>query len=193
MYGKLRYIVLLVLFLGLAAPKSGAQESLGIFNSPKGVGAAVRFPETGGIFYSATAFIDIYGVPTSRCSYPGFKANVSRFYVLEHTGRGAAQLTFYVGPGVSAGYVRDHDKGRGIDLVSLFGDNEGIALALSGGAGCRFDFDGRVSLDLSFTGELGVHVRRNEDERSYFSPSLSIYNNGIIQALYPQLTILFRL
>lgn len=193
MYGKLRYILLLVFSLGLTALPVGAQESLGLYNSVKGFGAVVRTAPSEGIFHSACAFIDIYGVPTSRCSYPGIRVNASRYYTLGQSARGDINYRFYAGPGVTAGYVRDHDKGRGIDLVSLFGDNEGVALALSGGGGCLFDFGGRVCLDLSLTADIGVHIRRNEDERGYFAPSLSIYNNGLIQALYPQLTILFKL
>ena len=193
MYGKLGHILLLVFFLGPAALPVGAQEYLGLFNSPKGFGASVRFAPREGVFHSATAFIDIYGVPSSRCSYPGIKANVSRYYSVGQAERGDIRFRFYAGPGISAGYVRDHDKGRGWDPSSLLGDNEGVALALSGGGGCLFDFGGRVSLDLSLTAELGTHIRRNEEEKGYFAPSLSIYNNGILQALYPQLTILFKL
>ena len=132
-------------------------------------------------------------MPTSRCSYPGIRFSVSRQYVLSRRVNGDVSMTFYAGPGVTVGYVRDHDKGRGIDFVSLFGNTEGFALAISGDGGCRFDFDGPVSLDLSFTADLGIHIRRNEMEWSYFSPNVSIFNNGLIQALYPQLTILFRL
>ena len=192
MYGKL-HIVPLVLFLSLLALPCRAQESVGIFNSPKGFGASVRFGGSQDVYHTINAFIDIYGVPTSRCSYPGFRINASRNYILSRQSWQDVDMTFYLGPGFTAGYVRDHDKGRGIDLVSLFGDNEGVALAISGGAGCQFDFGGRIALDLSFTSDLGVHIRRNEDERGYFSPSVSIFNNGILQAFYPQLTIFFKL
>ena len=59
--------------------------------------------------------------------------------------------------------------------------------------GCRFDFGGRVALDLSFATDAGLHIRRNEKEQKYMATSLSIYNNGLIQSFYPQLTILFKL
>ena len=193
MYGKKLHTVLLVFLLSLLAFPSRAQESVGLYNSFKGFGATVRFPEKDGVFHTVLAYIDIYGVPTSRCSNPGIRFNASRQYVFARKERGDVHMTFYAGPGVTAGYVRDHDKGRGFDLVSLFGNTEGIAIALSGDAGCRFDFPGPVSLDLSFTADLGIHMRRNELEWGYFAPSVSIFNNGIFHALYPQLTILFRL
>ena len=192
MYGKL-HIALLVLSLSLVPIQLGAQESLGLFSSIKGVGATVRFPENNGVFHTVTSFIDIYGVATSRCSNPGIRFNVSRMYVFHRMDRGDVQLTFYAGPGASAGYVRDHDKGRGIDLKSLMADNDGFMAALSAGAGCRFDFSGKVALDLSLSGDLGIHIRRNERENGYFATSLSVFNNGWMQLPYPQLTILFKL
>ena len=190
MYGKL-HIVLPLLILSLVCTPSAAQESFGLFSSPKGIGAQIRFPEQDGVFHSACAFIDIYGVATSRCSNPGLRFSVYRQYVLSRLQQSDVSLTFYAGPGATVGYVRDHDKGFGIDLKSLVSDNEGAVAAISGDAGCRFGFGGRVSLDLSFAADIGVHVRRNERESGYFAPSLSIYNNGWMQWLYPQLTFLF--
>ncbi|MBO4476104.1 MAG: hypothetical protein J5737_05250 [Bacteroidales bacterium] len=192
MYSRIHTVLLLVL-LGLLPLRLQGQESVGLFSSLKGIGATVRLPESNGVFHTATAFVDIYGVATSRCSNPGLRFNVSRQYVIGRKSNGDVGFTFYAGPGITAGFVRDHDKGRGIDLVSLMADNEGVVAALSADAGCRFDFGGAVSLDLSFAGDLGVHIRRNEKENGYFAPSLSIYNNGWMQLLYPQITILFRL
>ena len=103
-------------------------------------------------------------------------------------------MTLYAGPGISFGYVHDHDKGRKLfDIGSLIANNDGFMFAVSGDAGCRFDFGKTIALDLSFTADAGLHVRRNEKEKSYEAASLSIYNNGLLQALYPQLTILFKL
>lgn len=182
-----------VLFLSLCALPARAQECIGLFNSIKGFGAEARTSEVDGIFHSATAYVDIYGVATSRCSYPGLRMNVSRNYVISRSSIQDITMTFYAGPGVTAGLVRDHDKGRGLDLTSLFGNNEGVVLAISGSSGCRFDFPGRIALNLSFTADLGIHIRRYELEKGYFAPSVSIYNNGYMQALYPQLSILFKL
>ena len=187
------HIIVLVLFLSLFALPAGAQESIGLFNSPKGFGAELRTRPSDGIFHSALAYVDIYGVVTSRCSYPGFRLNVSRQYIINSWERGDTRFTWYAGPGISTGYVHDHDKGRGIDLDSLLGENEGFVVALSADTGCRVDFPGRIAFNLSFTGDLGIHVRRYEKEKSYNAPGLSIFNNGLMQALYPQFTILVKL
>ena len=193
MYRKLNILFTALLFaLTVPCPWIKAQE-VGLFNSPKGIGLAFHTSEKDGEFHSAAAFVDIYGVATSRCSYPGYKVNLSRQYIFSRAPRDAWSMSFYAGPGISAGYVRDHDKGRGWDLSSLMSDNQGLMFALSGSAGCRFDFGSKVALDLSFTAEAGVHIRRNEKEKGYSAANLSIYNNGLIQIFYPQLTFLFKL
>ena len=193
MYVKL-YTLLAAVSLAFAVFPSclGAQEA-GLFSSPKGVGGVFRLPVQDNVFHSASFYVDIYGVVTSRCSYPGYKLNVSRQYIFNRLQRDGYIMTFYAGPGLCAGYVRDHDKGRGIDLVSLMSDNQGLMFGLSGEGGCTFDFGGAVALDLSLTAEAGIHVRQNEREQNYPATYVSIYNNGLLQALYPQFTILFKL
>ncbi|MBO6169681.1 MAG: hypothetical protein J6O51_06885 [Bacteroidales bacterium] len=193
MYEKL-YTLLTAVLLGLLFPtlEANAQEA-GLFNSPKGIGLVFRSAEKADAFNNLTAYVDIYGVATSRCSYPGYKMNFSRLYVFSRKPHDGYSISLYAGPGLSAGYVRDHDKGRGWDISSLMSDNQGIMLGISGGAGCRFDFGTRVALDLSLTAEAGLHLRRNESEKNYSATNLSIYNNGLLQAIYPQLTFLLKL
>lgn len=186
---KTFHIVLLLLLTGLCA---SAQEA-GVFNSPKGLGAELFLPSNPGSFFTATAYVDIYGIPTSRCKYPGFRVNVSRQFIIQQMQVQDIKLVFYVGPGLSAGFVRDHDKGRGIDLGSLMSDNNGFMMALSADAGCHFDFGRFVGVDLSFLADAGLHIRRNEKETEYSATSVSIYNNGLWQLFYPQLTIYFKL
>lgn len=125
--------------------------------------------------------------------YPGFRFNLSRQYVWKTLQKDDCTMSLYAGPGVTLGYVRDHNKGVWFDFTSLFKENPGFVAALSGDVGCRFDFGGRVALDLSFATDAGLHIRRNEKEQKYMATSLSIYNNGLIQSFYPQLTILFKL
>lgn len=188
-----KFIVLVFLAIqAVAATRASAQEA-GVFNSIKGFGAYFSLPAKNGVFHSATAFVDIYGVATSRCSYPGYKLNLSRQYIIREFDKSPVHMRLYAGPGISLGMVHDHDKGRGIDLTSLISDNTGFMLAISGDIGCRFDFGSRVALDLSFMAEGGFHLREYEKEKNYSAASLSFYNNGVLQAIYPQLTILFRL
>ena len=125
------HILLAALALCFASPFIAGAQELGLFSSPKGIGASVHFPEKDGIFHTLHAYVDIYGVATSRCSFPGYKANFSRQYVCGRFQRDGYSIAFYAGPGLSLGYVRDHDKGRGFDLTSLLADNEGMTPASS--------------------------------------------------------------
>ena len=186
-------IKLLAFWLFAALYLPAAAQETGFFSSPKGFGAQYRFAPAEGVFHSVTALVDIYGIPTSRCSSPGYRVNFSRNYIFKEMERADVKFTLYAGPGLSAGVVRDHDKGRGLDLTSLISENPGFMLALSGDAGCRFDFGKKVALDLSFTADAGIHVRSNEKESGYNAVSLSVYNNGLLQFFYPQLTVLFKL
>ena len=107
---RLPHILFVALYLFLApAVIAGAQE-FGLYNSLKGIGASVRLPEKDGIFHTVNAYVDIYGVATSRCSYPGYKMNVSRQYVCRRFQRDGYSVAFYAGPGISLGYVRDHAR-----------------------------------------------------------------------------------
>ena len=191
MHARLSYAAAALLLL-LPCLSIRAQE-LGLYNSPKGIGVQCASGVRDGVFHTVTAFVDIYGVATSRCQYPGYRFNASRLYVLRTISAGDVNMRIYAGPGVSAGYVHDHDKGRGIDITNLISDSPGGMLAVSGEAGCRFDFGRLVSLDLSFTAEAGAHIRHNRKETGYTAAYLSIYNNGLLQAFYPQLSIFFSL
>ncbi|MBQ6556054.1 MAG: hypothetical protein IJL86_00750 [Bacteroidales bacterium] len=190
MYRKPHTALLALLICALLLPAKAASQEVGLFSSPKGVGVLWQGAEKNGAFNTAAAYVDIYGVVTSRCSFPGYKANFSRQYVFYRKDAGEWNLTLYAGPGLSAGYVHDHDKGRGVDLSALVADNQGFVFALSGDFGMRFEFPGAVVLNLSWTAEAGLHLRENE--RFKDSSNLSIYNNGFIQSLYPQLGILYR-
>lgn len=190
----MRHLLLKLLAFGLISAltvNAGAQEA-GFYNSPKGFGAQLRMPVSDGVSHCATAMVDIYGIPTSRCSSPGLRFNFSRMYEFSRIETPEVVYSFHAGPGISAGYVRDHVKGRGFDLTSLISENPGFMLALSGDIGCRFDFGGRISLNLSFLADIGFHVRRDEAGNSN-AANLSVYNNGLIQTFYPQLTFLYRL
>lgn len=86
--------------------------------------------------------------------------------------------------------MRDAEIGKYEGTEFTLTRNPGFMAALSGTGGCHFDFNRNIALDLSFTAELGIHVRRDEKVNSM---DLNFYRNGLLQALYPQLSILFHL
>lgn len=141
-------------------------------------------------FENIALYAEIYGIPTGRCSSPGVKLCYSHNVILKRMEFETARLSFYAGPGVSAGYLRDAEIGKYEGTDFTLTRNPGFMAALSGTGGCHFNFCRNIALDLSFTAEIGIHVRRDEKVHSL---NLNFYRNGLLQALYPQLSILFYL
>lgn len=194
--GKALHIVLAMLVIAVSTHvgwsrdlRSELSPSAGVFNSIKGVGATVRFP-SGMEFGNISLYAEIYGIPTGRCSTPGVKLCYSHNIILKGMEFETARLSFYAGPGVSVGYMRDAEIGKYEGTDFTLARNSGFMAALSGTGGCLFNFSRNIALDLSFTAELGIHVRRDEKVHSL---NMNFYRNGLLQALYPQLSILFYL
>ena len=86
--------------------------------------------------------------------------------------------------------MRDFELGKRKDKSLVLTKKPGVMTALSGTGGARFSFSGRIALDLSFTLDLGIFVRRDEALNNF---DLNLYRNGLAQSLYPQLSILVLL
>lgn len=164
--------------------------SLGVFNSLKGIGATVEIPRGENEFMSFVAFTEIYGIPTGRCDKPGVKARFSHNFIFKTFEQEATIFMLYAGPGVTAGYMRDFEVGRRIDKTLTLTHNPGLMAALCGSIGCRFSFESRIALDLSFTADLGIHARKDE---ALHNIDVRMYRNGLMQAFYPELSILIYL
>lgn len=164
---------------------------LGVFNSLKGIGAALELPaKDPSEFNSFALYAEIFGIPTGRCSEPGVKFNWSHNFILWNTEKDSTVYSIYAGPGISCGYMRDFELGKRKDKSLVLTKKPGVMTALSGTGGARFSFSGRIALDLSFTLDLGIFVRRDEALNNF---DLNLYRNGLAQSLYPQLSILVLL
>lgn len=166
-------------------------QTLGIFNSPKGFGITSLFKagNSGDSFDCMTIYADIYGLPLERADYPGVKICYNRCNVVGAFERASSQQFLYVGPGISAGYVHDFD--RSVSSMVKLSHNPGMCLSLS----CRFGFLVQVpkkgiNVDFSMQLEAGMHLRQDEILKQ---KDLTWYQNGLYQALYPQLSITFDL
>ena len=62
-------------------------------------------------------------------------------------------------------------------------------VALAGDVGVRIDFRRRLSLDLSFCLEPGIHMRTDPGTGALL---LTFYKNGIYRGYYPHLNLLYR-
>ena len=162
--------------------------SLGLFNSLKGIGVSLELDKKAKEFNSFALYAEMFGIPTGRCSTPGVKFNWSHNFILRQFENDATVYSLYAGPGISCGYMRDFEVGeRQSDARLKLTRNPGISAALSGSGGCRFAFKGRIALDLSFTADLGIFIRKDETLNNF---DLNLYRNGLAQCFYPQLSIL---
>jgi len=166
---------------------AGAQ-AVGFLNSGKGFGlAAQEYDKDGRAFSSFILYADIYGVPLGRTDHPGVKGNFSRNHFIGSIKIERAKLDFYAGPGFTAGYV--HDGERSVISQESLANYPGVVCALSGSVGCLFTFDRHIALDLSFQGEVGFHIRKDE----YLDQNdLTLYSNGLSRVWIPQLLILYK-
>ena len=181
-------IPLCCLLLSLAwAPSASAQRAAaGIFNSPKGEGVNVDFAPADGAFYSLAVYADFYGLLSRRSKEPGVRMNFTRNFVFKEFGDGTARYFLYAGPGLSLGWVHDFERGYFTKEITPLSKPYGAVAAVSGTAGCRFEFERGISIDLSFTGEAGLMYRPSNSK-------LTCYLNGILESFFPQISIMLNL
>lgn len=149
--------------------------SFGLFSSFKGIGIEGDFIGKAGNLNSIRLYADIYGLPSGNILRPGVKLCYSSDYILKTNKKQYCDISFHIGPGVSLGYVKDYNVQN----------RPGVILGLTGTAGWLFKFNRKVSLDLSWTLEAGMHLRQEGGKNR-----LSLYKNGIYRFPFPQLTII---
>ena len=178
-----RKFVVFAVFVMLGCMACAAQSMSGFFSSPKGFGLSLQTP-SGDSFDSFTIHVDMYGLFSSRTDIPGVKVCYTRNRILKTYERDGRRVETYLGLGCAAGYVHDFEKGD-----SALRRHPGASIALAGVIGSRMVFKNvPVCLDFSFRGEAGVHIRTDEE---LGNSSLSLYVNGLIQTLSPQVSILY--
>lgn len=181
----LKYLLLVSVFLFLCGERIVSARSIGLISSTKGFGLNVNTVSADGNAYNSySLYADFYGLLNRRTDEPGILFHYSRNRILYSKDLDEAGLLFYIGPGVSFGYTHDYERGMDQPL----NHNGGLTLALCGSAGFRFHFTRGICFDLGWTVQAGVHIRNDEVLESL---DLSWYQNGILQAWTPSLTIMY--
>jgi len=162
-----------------------------VFSSPKGYGISGEYDgRYDGSINNFTIYADIYGMPTARTREAGVVATFTHNYIVQTVETEFAVFDFFAGAGASTGYVHDFEAGFFRKTNRELQRERSVMVALAGDAGVHADFGRRISLELSFTANLGIAMRRN---RSNGAMLFSFYKNGVFQTLYPQISIMFRL
>jgi len=190
MLRKLHIGLIAMLVFLLSGPRAQAQEALlGLYHSPKGIGVTALFGTPGGVEMNIlTLRTDFYGLLSGRTEQMGVSVCFTHDYAFYRIEQEQFDMTLHAGAGGLVGYVHDWEKG----LFSLYNrelqHKAGLALALAGNVGLRFDFD-RLTLDLSFGLAPGIHLRSDPDSGAML---LSYYYGGTYHAYFPQLNIMYR-
>ena len=95
----------------------------------------------------------------------------------------------YAGAGFLGGYVHDYESGMFSTTDRILRNGRGLVAALACDLGFAFDFDRRVTVDLSLCLAPGLHFRRDADSGTTI---ISAYRRGFISALLPRLCIYYR-
>lgn len=184
-----RFAALCVAAVLVCTSASAQISSLGFFNSPKGFGITAHFTSNENVFYSATAFADLYGVTLGRTNVPGVKCTVGRNRIFSRKEKEWGSLALYFGPGISVGFVHDFENGISYGFHNVLRETMGTVVALNGTFGAQFDFGRRLFVDVSFTAEAGLHTRQ---DIVHGNTLLSAYLNGLLQCFYPQVGLQYR-
>ena len=153
---------------------------IGTMHSPKSLGVTVELPDD---YYHASDFFsllaDMHGLWDGTRPMPGVKLSYIRNVTLkEFRLDDSVEASFYSGPGIIAGVVRDSDKAFGF-MTGLTGD-----------VGLRMFFQNRVVVYF----EIGVDVALFVSRNPYVSGlDVTYYHSGLKNFFYPQLRIAYSL
>ena len=171
-----------------ALPCSARGGYAGIYNSLKGFGAVVEIEASPKSFNEFGLYADIYGFPSGRATfYPGGHAFWLHNRILGTFPVSDAQCSFYMGAGVAAGYGHDYESLRNSEHTYLV-NPMGLSAAIAVDIGLMFEFARGMALDFSLEAEGGMFIGKDPQG----SMNLGLYRNGLYNAYYPQISILWR-
>lgn len=178
---RTRICLILAAPMLLAGMNCEAQEhglELGYLSSLKRMGVSVSTPRKGkSVRDRFVAALDMTGTWKGGEERPGWELAYSCLHSYRNQALEKCAVAFYAGPGFSFGMKKDFESERG------------AVFAVNGECGVRFEFaDPGVVLQLSFSGELGVHRSKGQ-----IYNNLSFFKKGITGIFMPELTVLFRL
>lgn len=184
------YIFIAALLTLLSAPRGTAQD-LGFTSSPKGMGLTMEiYPVSRpGEIHILSVSADFYGIFSGRTDDPGIRLIYSRDFIFYGYKSRYVDLAVHAGAGAMLGYCHDFEKGFFSQSSRSLVKNPGAVAALTGSIGAKLDFIGGVSFDIGFMVHPGLHLRKDESNGAL---ALSLYKNGLMQALIPHLAIFYR-
>jgi len=154
--------------------------SLGTFHAIKGLGLHLTTQDADSLeFNTYLVYADMAGVVNGTYSTPGIKAcYIHDFTLMLFPGDGSI-THLMAGPGMSLGWVRDRDSA-----------NYGLSCSLCANICCKIMFDKRVDIAVGFMPEIGLFARY---DNSGAATTVSMYYNGLRYAVFPYVSVAWRL
>lgn len=173
-----KLFTIFTLILLPACLHAGDGVSMGILMSPKGVGVTTIFPARDGSQSVCRMYADFEKVMKGESGRPGAMLQYIFDYPIVYKRlNDGGTMTWYIGPGVAAGYVRDRKTGYG------------MTAGLAGETCLEFSFARLFNIRLGLSGALALHA---EKEKRNGSHTLRFYRNGILNAWKPELSLAYR-
>lgn len=186
----LHTLLLTTLLLSLNTAAQAQRWRAGLFQSPKGVGITVMMDTWSGTETNVfTARTDFYGFLSGRTDRIGAFFTYTHDYLFFLADGPDYSIDLLLGAGGSFGFAYDYEKGFFSSFDRKLDHTPGGVLALAGDVGVRIDFRRRISLDMGFHLEPGIHMRTDPETGALL---LSFYRNGIYRGYYPYLNLLYR-
>lgn len=156
-------------------------------NSTKDVGYTSS-PKSFGVFYSTSnnnsrianriaINLDLFDVLNGQSEKPGVNImyNMTKPF-RDWELKSGTMVSFYAGPGVSIGYLKDFQK------------DFGWLMAVNGSCGFAFCFVKPVNIQLGIIGEFGIHYCGNNVKDT----DIGLYKQGILNAIMPEISVSYR-
>lgn len=152
--------------------------SLGGFNSPRGFGLSVDYALGDDIRNSYSVFAETYGIFGGKYNVPGLKGMFLHYNRLASLDMEFSALDLFFAPGGSIGWVRDNASG----------DRFGLCTSVDFAIASLLRFDRGISIEFGFVVEAGLFSRPSGN-----GVRISMYHNGVMQAYYPHIKLMFNL
>lgn len=171
--GAMLLLLLLAQGQALASRRQGrAPFAAGMTHSLKGVGFCADFVHDDASFSAVALTADLIDILDGTSSTPGLKLTYHYNLVCKTWENG--KYTFYAGPGVMTGYVRD--------LQNHFG----LAGGISGDVGLRVRCRKNFLVAVEFQGDLALQFKNR------YRPDMSVFTAGYRHSYYPHVRIEYR-
>ena len=177
MSDKVGKCIAVVILLMTGHHEAYSQEhSVGTSWSLSGIGVDYRYVTGTDTFIWVQAKADMMDIFLGKTGVPGASASFSWNSIFaEKQPSAGCSMRFYAGPGIIAGYARDHKTGHG----PIFG--------LLGRVGVRLTYERNAEICIGLAPVLGMHVRTDSAQMS-----MKCYRYGLVQAIMPEISINYR-